>query len=164
MRTRNRCTIAIYNVFVFDSGNIEDIDRALLVDFEGEDGAVPKSLLRRLGKFAQKGGRLLSHSAVRAVSDPLFSLALDGKDDLVVDFEQSLTTAQVNADQMNTTQKVSNTAEVKIIENVVDDLSSDFTPNVSISSQAETSVCHNKTPIKLRLLLEATVAVGIIKS
>ena len=49
------------NVFVFDSGNIEDIDRALLVDFEGEDGAVPKSLLRRLGKFAQKGGRLLSH-------------------------------------------------------------------------------------------------------
>lgn len=135
------------------------------VDLEEEDNDIATDM--KNAAVNKKHKEVPKASAVRAVSDPLFSLALDGKDDLVVDFEQSLTTAQVNADQMNTTQKVSNattTAEVKIIENVVDDLSSDFTPNVSISSQAETSVCHNKTPIKLRLLLEATVAVGIIKS
>ena len=122
------------------------------VDLEEEDNDIAtdtkNAAVNKKNKEVPKAS-----AAIRAVSDPLFSLALDGKDDLVVDFEQSLTTSQVNADQMNTTQKVSNattTAEVKIIENVVDDLASDFTPNVSISSQAETSVCHNKTPIKLK--------------
>jgi len=120
------------------------------VDLEEEDNDIVADM--KNAAVNKKHKEVPKASAVRAVSDPLFSLVLDGKDDLVVDFEQSLTTSQVNADQMNTTQKVSNattTAEVKIIDNV-DDLDSDFTPNVSISSQAETSVCHNKTPIKLK--------------
>jgi len=117
------------------------------VDLEEEDNDIAADMKNAV--VNKKHKEVPKASAVRAVSDPLFSLALDGKDDLVVDFEQSLTTSQVNADQLNTTQKVSNTAEVKIIDNV-DDLDSDFTPNVSISSQAETSVCHNKTPIKLK--------------
>ena len=33
---------------------VGDFERALLVDFEGEDGDVPKSLLRRIGKYANK--------------------------------------------------------------------------------------------------------------